>query len=950
MVKLLFAGVIAAFITVGCAPIPTCCGPDGYVSPVQSPSDDKAYRVISLDNQLEVLLISDEDSPKAAASLDVLVGSGENPADRGGLAHFLEHMLFMGTEKYPEVDGYDKYLTENGGTHNAYTSSEHTNYFFDIDAPALPEALDRFSQFFVAPLLNPEYVAREMNAVEAEYRMGIKSDGRRMLDVIRELASAEHPFSRFAVGNLESLADRPGQDIREDLLAFYKKYYSSQSMRLVIYGPQSLEELSALAEKYFSDIPNRGYPVEAVKAPLFEKKDLPLLVQIEPAATQRQMQLFFPVEDYRALYKSKPLTYLGGLIGDEGKGSLLSYLKEQGWAEGLSAGVGTDWRGGALFSVSINLSAEGYEHWREVNGAVVAYLEEIREAGPTRWRFEEEGKLSQLAFRFQDERAPMNLVMGLSNDMHYYAIEDVLEGPYQMTKYRPDLIREALSDMQMDNVMVILSAPGVETDKQSEYFFVNYQAQTVTEEDLVADVGDLASVLELPEPNPFVPTDFALVESDPEKTAKPVLIAEDPRMTVWQRHDDVFEVPRGLLQVRFSGAPVSDSPENVMLASMYAELISDRAGELSYPALTAGLHYGLSPAAEGFTFSLSGYNDKQVVLLKALQKQFSDFEFSPERFANIKAEVQRSIENRVTERPYRQARRHLDQLLLTGVWSNEQKLEAVKGVTLDQVVAFGKSFWANAQGEAFLYGNYDLEQAAQIVDVLRAMTADGDVQPTERQLVATLTPTQSSRFNAEIDHNDSVVLWYLQGPSNSISDRALTAFSAYTTDQQFFNDLRTERQMGYVAASFSFPRRDVPGWLMMVQSPNHSAAAVADAMNEFRLNHLNNIDDGQFERYRTALINELLEPSKNLYEEGAKNWRSLELEDYEFNDTQLIAQELEAMTFDVWQAYFNKHFIEQPAWIQVVAPGGFEDLPTQPAEIIKDPDSFKKNHVARPMR
>ena len=166
--------------------------PNTNLQPQQSPNDSRGYRLLTLDNQLQVLLISDPDSPKAAASLDVNVGHSDNPLGRGGLAHFLEHMLFLGTDKYPDASEYQAFISEQGGTHNAYTSFDHTNYFFDIDAAFLPEALDRFAQFFVAPRFDAQYVEREKNAVQAEYQMGLKSDGRRGLDVLQEVMNPQH--------------------------------------------------------------------------------------------------------------------------------------------------------------------------------------------------------------------------------------------------------------------------------------------------------------------------------------------------------------------------------------------------------------------------------------------------------------------------------------------------------------------------------------------------------------------------------------------------------------------------------------------------------------------------------------------------------------------------------------------------------------------------------------
>lgn len=88
--------------------------------------------------------LSDPKADKAAAALSVGVGYYCDPADVPGLAHFCEHMLFMGTEKFPDEDGYNKYLTENGGSSNAFTSEGETNYYLDVAPGALMGALDRW--------------------------------------------------------------------------------------------------------------------------------------------------------------------------------------------------------------------------------------------------------------------------------------------------------------------------------------------------------------------------------------------------------------------------------------------------------------------------------------------------------------------------------------------------------------------------------------------------------------------------------------------------------------------------------------------------------------------------------------------------------------------------------------------------------------------------------------
>ena len=90
------------------------------------------------------------------------------------MAHFTEHMLFLGTEKYPDENSYSSFLQKHGGHSNAYTAGESTNYYFDVVHNHLEEALDRFSQFFVAPLFTESATDRERNAIESEHSKNLQ--------------------------------------------------------------------------------------------------------------------------------------------------------------------------------------------------------------------------------------------------------------------------------------------------------------------------------------------------------------------------------------------------------------------------------------------------------------------------------------------------------------------------------------------------------------------------------------------------------------------------------------------------------------------------------------------------------------------------------------------------------------------------------------------------------
>jgi insulysin len=131
-------------------------------------NDKRSYRHLTLGNRLEVVLVHDDETEKSSACVDVRVGSMADPSNMPGLAHFLEHMLFMGTEKYPIENEYSSFLSSHGGMSNAYTDQMKTVYYFDVQNSAFEEALNMFSSFFTCPLFTETATARETNAVDSE--------------------------------------------------------------------------------------------------------------------------------------------------------------------------------------------------------------------------------------------------------------------------------------------------------------------------------------------------------------------------------------------------------------------------------------------------------------------------------------------------------------------------------------------------------------------------------------------------------------------------------------------------------------------------------------------------------------------------------------------------------------------------------------------------------------
>jgi secreted Zn-dependent insulinase-like peptidase len=930
----------------GCSPQPAKVDDAASLplAPVQSPNDDKAYRYIQLDNGLRVLLISDPETEKAAASLDVYVGSASNPPDRGGLAHFLEHMLFLGTDKYPDSGEYATFISEHGGSRNAYTGFEHTNYFFDIDNAHLEEALDRFAQFFISPRFDAEYVDREVNAVNAEYQMGLNTDARRGLDVTREVVNPDHPYSILGVGTADTLANRPGRPVRDDLLKFYEQYYSANLMALAVLGRESLDDLEAMVATIFSPIPNRDVTIPDIEAPLFAPESLPMEINIRPVASNRTLMLSFPMPDYRHLYHAKPLVYIGNLLGHEGEGSLLSLLKAEGWAEGLGAGAGLAYRGGAAFNISINLTEAGMRERDAVIGKVFEYIRMLQLEGPQHELYVEQGQLSALQFRFRETVQPISYVSSLTNDMHMLAPVDTLQGNYLMTDYEPRLLTEIINDyFTPDNVVITVTGQDVPVDRESQFYSTPYSHRHITEAPWQS-IGDrdIDPRLELPAPNEFIAENVEMVPLSDDNPAVPALVSDAERLQVWFRQDSQFRIPKGAMYVSFLSSKVNATAADAAAAQLYLSLLQDAVNEFTYPAVLAGLNFSVYAHARGISLKVSGYNDKQLVLLERIVDTIENANLDTGRFDNIRADLVRSLENVKTMRAFQQVAGDARQLLISGRWDEEMLIRELQALTPEKVQAYADGFWASTSADVMLNGNYAASEVGVLKQALRPLLRHD--QPAAKPVIriTRLAPGDEFVYDAAIDHADSVMFWYLQGPDDDLENRALAALSGQVISSAFFEDLRTQQQLGYVVSAFPWAQFEVPGVVLMVQSPGASATEVMDAANTFLLAQAEEgaVTDEQFKRHQAAMLRDILQPHKNLWEEAEYFWQEIAKDELDFKSRERLADAVRAIDFAQWQEWYRRVMVEERASLVVVSSGQWGELPA--GEPVTDPPGFRE--------
>jgi coenzyme PQQ biosynthesis probable peptidase PqqF len=281
----------------------------------------------TLANGLRVTLRHVPGLKRSAASLRVAAGSHDVPLAWPGLAHFLEHLLFLGTERFPANEGLMAYVQGHGGQLNASTRERTTDFFFELPTRSFSAGLERLSDMLAQPRMNPDDQLREREVLQAEFIAWSQDPAAQQQFALYEGLPAEHPLRGFHAGNRDSLQiEQPV--FQQALKDFHQQFYRTGQMTLSLVGPQGLEELKVLAEQFSQGLPAGDNVAQAMP--------LPLAVKSYQQLGERRCNLLFAFD---ALPESsvEALAFLCHWLNSAKPGGLLAHLQQQKLADGLKA-------------------------------------------------------------------------------------------------------------------------------------------------------------------------------------------------------------------------------------------------------------------------------------------------------------------------------------------------------------------------------------------------------------------------------------------------------------------------------------------------------------------------------------------------------------------------------------------------------------------------------------
>lgn len=296
-----------------------------------------------LSNGLRVRLRHAPHLKRCAALLRVEAGSHDAPTAWPGLAHFLEHLFFLGTARFPVDDGLMRYVQGQGGQLNASTRERHTDFFFEVPPPAMAGALERLCEMLAHPVLTLERQLAEREVIHAEWvAWSGNAEAQRQYALLRSV-SARHPLAGFHAGNRDSLPVHEDA-FQQALAGFHRDFYQAGQMILSLSGPQPLAALA----RQFGGLFAAGSKVQQTAPP-------PLLDgPLQPEQIDGQLDLLIAHEE---LPENASFDYLATWITDSRPGGLLHELRERGWLKDFRFAPLYQFAGQALLLVTATLTA-----------------------------------------------------------------------------------------------------------------------------------------------------------------------------------------------------------------------------------------------------------------------------------------------------------------------------------------------------------------------------------------------------------------------------------------------------------------------------------------------------------------------------------------------------------------------------------------------------------------
>ncbi|PWU14928.1 MAG: hypothetical protein C5B49_12480 [Bdellovibrio sp.] len=853
-----------------------------------------------LPNGLRLLLVSDPRAKESACTVSVNTGFVDDPVAYRGLAHYLEHMLFLGSQKYPDKEEFLRFVNERSGKSNAFTTDEDTNFFLTIGDQDFAAAVDRLAQFFIEPRFDEKYLEKELSQIQSEYDTNVQ-DSDFFLPYMRHLnLKKEHPLHWSFQGNRETLGHVPREVMRD----FFWRHYSADNMNVAIVSSLPLRELKKLSE-VFSRVPRRG----TQKGPILPTADAitPTVVKIKSALQTHHLFLYFTLPPAgKSDWQTKNYEILASRLDEDAPGTLSSFLKEQGLIYDIGSGV-QNWRGWRDLYVSSTLTESGVAQWEQIASTVLAYIADLQKTRLSEALAANEKRRRELSYLY-DFVSPVRSAVSLARGMGFFDPQEVETNQTLIPAPSADDFHRQVQLLNPQHTSIYLISPTVTAQEKPEFYQFSYSVDPIDKYPWIANPRPISGFkTSEPTTNPYLPRNLGLISVQNEK---PHEIVNLPGVSVTHYPSIEFKQPLAslILDFRFSKdfPPSSRSAAISLLLNQYLDLALKKPFSEAH---VAGYGWSLLFSSLGGALSVTGYSDHLESVSLAVAGFFRNLRIDEAELRRQATLLQKLLAQKEFEESFKQAL----WLRTSAVDPHSVEVEKIQGelsqITAKEVEEFKSAVFRSGRFRFLAFGNLDESQSRklsqEVMKVLESRPSE-DVVP----LKITEYPVRGSAFSTTRPGENHAWLAEFQVPDSSVKSFAKAHLLGALLNMKFFEDMRTEQELGYVTQLGVQDLRTGPSLLFLIQTAkplleiNKSCNSwIAEAPRV-----LNSMPAETFESARTARISQLRKGHSSFVQKFlsvAINFSN----EWSFDREEQEAFELEKLTLPDLVSYYTDYVL-----------------------------------------
>lgn len=754
----------------------------------------------------------------------VRAGHFFDPTQCQGLAHLLEHMLFLGSLAMPSPNQIFFELDKLGAKFTAATGFETVLFHLTCSNEHFSEALLRVVQLITQPLFIQERIDKEIDNIHEEFLNNINDVGRGFHDVRRTLFNPQHPASQFSVGNHSTFRQHSLQDIKQLLLTFHHTHYVAENICIGIQSEIPHQQLVTLVEDAFYALP-KGKLATLSLPPLFMPQVTPLLVNICNPNVSPHLNCHFSL----ALATHSPLQSMIDVLilwlGDESQDTLIDWLKEQEYATSVTASRGLDFYNYSEIVVTITLTQKGLRHHLSIINALFAYLRHVDEGAHEKWRYQQAVEI------LTDDTADLDLRHLVLQTL----TDDISEHDSSPSMRLPDeeAMKALLKMMAEENCRFFLTHDDAPTQRQSPFYQVPFSVSSLP---CMATASDkfnrIYEQLRLPPPNPFLSGNTEKYNTffpESDLTPIPLPLSKASAFNAWWITAEDTHEKRGDIYLSIEHPRFMSSSANTAAKRIALWLLTEHIKRRFYNAEIAGLKHRLYGHQAGFTLHVYGPLPRLMSFFLYLLEQIKALRVNPQQFAKARDYLVNQCHHHLYTKPINRLLTHLTSLVQANTYAPYELAQALELLSFDDFISEWQPFDGKAFAECFLHGNWSVQTSNGFISTLSKMLPLGAVGPLPRNITRFGQGT-TTFFSLPCEQKDAALVLYLQ-PSSGVTQKTLFCMLLeQLLATPFFDRFRTTLQMGYQVGSGYIEHNRYPGIVFYAQSAMNNCSQLLDKM------------------------------------------------------------------------------------------------------------------------